>query len=124
MFETTIYSTLANDTTLTGLCPNLYPQQPQDATNFPFMVYKFTRQDKLTFGGIASGTSTLTCDIEVYALTQAAVLSIAARIKTLINGFKSLPNVGFCRLQNESQASKADGYIYFVKNLQFKGMGT
>lgn len=122
-FESTVYSTLANDATLGLICPQMYPQQPIDNIRFPFLWYSFQRQDYLVFGHVATAISNYTFEISCFAKTQASVKQIADRIITLLDGLSLPPDVGSLVLSDQSQKLRSDGYIYFVKSLRFTGLG-
>src|SRR5262245_29891778 len=86
MLEEVIYTRLSEDATLAGYVGDrIYPTEPSENTQLPFVVYTVSAAEpNLTMSG-ASSLTKYTVDVDVWAETAAVVLNVMGAVKNLMH---------------------------------------
>lgn len=87
MIKNAICKILGDDATLTAIVDQFFPVYAPQGTDFPFVVVQKTSTEPTNIKSTASTDDIAYVQIDMYAVKQETVQSIASRIRTLLDQY-------------------------------------
>jgi hypothetical protein len=117
--STAIYSRL-NDTTITSIVGSrIYPTEPNQGTDFPFIVYRVTKSNPVTSMAGLSGMTTYTIQVDVWSKSVSSSDSLTNAIAARLHCYRGGNITGsfLSDQSNEQLSDDTEGDIYHASQL-------
>jgi hypothetical protein len=121
MLESTIVSLLSVDSVTSIVGSQIYPDQPQKNTTWPFIVFNARNQQSIINLSGPCGVSTLDLMVVMETTSKAQQQTLSQAVQAILNGYSGLP-IQVCKMTDDT-VDEIDGEnerIYYQETQTYK----